>query len=126
MADQFLTTAQIADRLDVSKRTVQAWLQWQEEHPDDPPILRGAFKAQRDWLVPVDALVDFEKRKRGRPSRLIGQTVKTNDGRHGTVIYLTRGGRAMLQLGTGDHVSYPIDDLEVDDGLANDTNENDS
>ena len=54
----FLTTAQVAQRLGVDSSTVRRW------------ILTGALEAVKpghDWLVPVEALEGFEPPKRGRP-----------------------------------------------------------
>ena len=54
----FLTTAQVAQRLGVDPSTVRRWCESGRLE---------AIKPGHDWLVPVESLDGFEPPKRGRP-----------------------------------------------------------
>jgi hypothetical protein len=63
--DRMLTTAQVAEILQVSVASVQVWLS-QDGHPRFP----NAVKFGRDWQVPESDLAGQPRgRKRGRPKK---------------------------------------------------------
>jgi hypothetical protein len=63
--DRMLTTAQVAEVLQVSVASVQVWLS-QDGHPRFP----NAVKFGHVWQIPESDLVDLPRgRKRGRPKK---------------------------------------------------------
>jgi len=58
---ELLTVTDIAERYDVATSTVRRWCQ--------RGLMPGAKRISRMWLVPVDALENFERPPMGRPPK---------------------------------------------------------
>lgn len=57
-----LSTADVAERLDVDESTVRLWCRQDR--------FEGAQLVGRDWVIPAAALDAFQKPKMGRPPKL--------------------------------------------------------
>ena len=92
-----LTAAQVAERLEVGRSTVNLWCR-QGKFPgarvEESPV--GDY-----WLIPASDLKDFQPPKRGRvpkslpatPKRATGQASASNGGATGTAKATKKGGK---------------------------------
>jgi hypothetical protein len=77
MSERSLSTAQVAERIGVSERTVRLWCKqgkFPNAHTKETPF--GDY-----WIIPESDLNGFERPQPGRPSKQAGSTEKAATGR---------------------------------------------